>query len=312
MLLPTASAQQILFTHAPNDGPPWPVEDVYSMNADGSGVKALTNDGHSHAAVWTSDGRGILFVHDAALQASTRPEQKGFESYHSVELFRMDRDGGNRQLLRRLDGVIFSVAMSPDEKSLAMTYSPSAPPPRQSMRAGLYLLPADAQGEPRFLVRDAFTAAWSPDGKKLAFSVENPRAEWAVHVANADGSNEVRLTDPVLISGSPAWSPDGKQIAFDQFTDQRRRQQIFVMDADGSHTRQITADSSWSCSHASWSGYTLVFSCRSAAVPCGGISSVGTVLPECTRRIFSVSLGDSKVVMKRLSEMDGASPSVAP
>jgi TolB protein len=102
------------------------------------------------------------------------------------------------------------------------------------------------------VVRDAFTAAWSPDGKKLAFSVENPRGEWAVHVANADGADDVPLTDPVLISGSPAWSPDGKQIAFDQFADQR--QQIFVMDADGSRSRQITGDSNWSCGHPSWSG----------------------------------------------------------
>ena len=313
MLLPSAWGQQIVFTHAPNDGPPWPVEDVYSMNADGSGVKALTNDGHSHDATWNSDRRGILFVHDAALPTPAYPEQKGFESYHSVELYLMDQDGGNRHLLRRLAGFIYSAAMSPDGKSLAMTYSPEARPAGESMRAGLYLLPADAQGEPKLLVRDAFTPGWSPDGKKLAFSVENPRGEWAVHVANADGSNDVRLTDPVLISGSPAWSPDGKQIAFDQFTDQRRRQQIFVMDADGSHSRQVTAGSSWSCSHASWLGDAgLVFSCRSAAAPCGGVSSVGTVLPACTRRIFAVSLGDSKVAMKRLKEMDGASPSVGP
>jgi Tol biopolymer transport system component len=314
ILLPSASAQQIVFTHAPNGGPPWPVEDVYSMDADGSGVKALTNDGHSHDAVWTSDGRGILFVHDDALQAPTHPEAKEFESYHSVELSMMDRDGGNRHLLRRLDGVIFSAAMSPDGKSLAMTYSPEAPPPRQSMRAGLYLLPSDGQGEPRLLVKDAFTPAWSPDGKKLAFSVENPRGEWALHVANADGADDVRLTDPVLISGSPAWSPDGKQIAFSQFTDQRRRQQIFVMDADGSHERQVTADSNWSCEHVSWlgDGARLVLSCRSAAAPCGVISSVGTVLPECTRRIFAVSLGDAQVVLKQLSVLDGASASVGP
>jgi Tol biopolymer transport system component len=141
LILPPASAQQILFTHAPNDGPPWPVEDVYSMNADGSGVKALTSDGLSHDAVWTADGRGILFVHDGALQTPTRPERKGFESYHSAELYAMDRDGGNRRLLRRLDGAIFSVAMSPDGKSLAMTYSPEARSPGQAMRPGFICFP---------------------------------------------------------------------------------------------------------------------------------------------------------------------------
>jgi TolB protein len=122
----------------------------------------------------------------------------------------------------------------------------------------------------------------------------------------------MRLTDPVLISGSPAWSPDGKQIAFDQFVG--RRQQIFLMDADGSHARQITTDSSWSCEHSAWAadGAEIVFSCRSAAPPCGGISSVGTVLPECTRRIFSLSMSDSKAVPKQLNAVDGIFPSVAP
>src|ERR1019366_5309451 len=89
---PAAAAQQqnagtIVFTHAPDGGGPWPVEDIYSMGSDGANVQALTDDGHSHDPVWSPDGRRILFIHDSALQ--TRPayrESQGFESYHPVEL----------------------------------------------------------------------------------------------------------------------------------------------------------------------------------------------------------------------------------
>ena len=243
LLQPFAWGQQhnvgtIVYTHAPEASAPWPLNDIYSMAADGGNVKALTNDGHSHNAVWSPDGRRILFVHDSALQ--TKPayrEQKEFESYHPVELYVMDKDRRNRHLVRRLEPVIFSAAWSPDGKTLAITGITEAlmklpHSADEPVRAGLFLLAASGQGEPRLLFRNAFSPSWSPDGKKLAFSVENPRGMWAVHVANADGSQDVQLTDPIRIGGSPAWSPDGKLIAFDEFGDQAR-QQIFVMDANG-------------------------------------------------------------------------------
>ena len=319
-----AQAQQqstgvIVFIHAPDGGAPWPVEDIYSMDAEGANVKALTNDGHSHNPAWSPDGQRVLFVHDSVLQG--RPaykEKKQYESYHPVELFVMDRDGTNRRLLRRMEPVIYGAAWSADGRTIAISALPEAfanrPQPGDPMRAGLYLLPADGQGEPRLLFRNALTPSWSPDGKQLAFSVEQPRGRWAIHVANSDGSNDVQLTDPPLMAGSPSWSPDGKLIAFDEFVRQRN-QQVFVMDADGSNQRQITTGSNWSCGHPSWSadGKRLVFSCRSASVPCGmGISSVGTPLPECTRRLFSASPFDLDAKPVQLSERDGAAPVFAP
>ena len=284
------SAGTIVFIHAPDGGAPWPVEDVYSMDADGTNVKALTNDGHSYTPAWSPDGRRILFIHDSIL--GSRPpyrEPEGFESYHPVELYMVNKDGTNRHLLRRLEPVIYSAAWSPDGKTLAITCITEALKNRPHS--------ADEQMQ---------------DGL-LAFSLEQPRGQWAVHVANSDGSNNMQLTEPPLMAGSPAWSPDGKMIAFDQFAAQRD-QQIFVMGTDGSHRRQVTNDSDWSCNHPSWSadGRRLVFSCRSAWSPCGGISSVGTVLPECARRLFSVSLLDLHAKPIQLSERDGAAPAFAP
>jgi Tol biopolymer transport system component len=86
------------------------------------------------------------------------------------------------------------------------------------------------------------------------------------------------------------------------------------MDADGSHQRRITSDASWSCGHPSWSadGRQLIFSCRSASTPCGGVSSVGTLLPECARRLFSVAPLNLNPKQIKLSERDGAAPAFAP
>jgi len=320
---PIAMAQQegggtIVFTHAPDGGPPWPVEDIYAMDADGSNVRALTRDGHSHDPAWSSDGRHVLFVHDSVLQRPAHKEDKQFESHHPVELDVMDQDGANRRFLWRSESAIFSAAWSPDGKVLAVSTASQGSANRstsgnQPMRSGLFLLSADGLGEPRLLFPDALTPAWSPDGSKLAFSAERPRGQWAIHVASVDGSSDVQLTEPPVIAGSPAWSPDGKLVAFDEFADQRH-QQIFIMDPDGSHRRQITTDANWSCGHPSWSpdGKRLVFSCRSTLPPCGSVSSVGTMQPECARRLFSISPFGPETKPSQLGERDGTTPQFAP
>jgi len=88
--------------------------------------------------------------------------------------------------------------------------------------------------------------AWSPDGRRLAFDVNSYPPEGApkggyddVYVANADGSDVVRLT---YERGArlPAWSPDSSRIAYaSQQPD--GGSQIFAMDADGSDPNQLTS-----------------------------------------------------------------------
>lgn len=95
----------------------------------------------------------------------------------------------------------------------------------------------------------------SPDGRKIVFEREGPTSD-EIYVVNADGSgltwlsrhsDEIACDDgpTVVCSGSPGWSPDGRRIVFKRalgavVDDLVETQALFVMDADGSHVRQLT------------------------------------------------------------------------
>ena len=77
-----------------------------------------------------------------------------------------------------------------------------------------------------------WTPAWSPDGRRIAFTSErdgNPE----IYVMNADGSGVTRLTynDARDLDSFPAWSPDGRRIAFHSNRDGNF--EIYVMNASG-------------------------------------------------------------------------------
>src|SRR5215212_6262718 len=96
---------------------------------------------------------------------------------------------------------------------------------------------------------DSGWAVWKPGGAKLAFESnradpdpDDPNAINDIFKMNPDGSGVVKLTDSKYFDANAGWSPDGKRIAFD--SDRRNhqgRQEIYVMDADGTNVRRVTA-----------------------------------------------------------------------
>ncbi len=249
--------------------------DIYVMEADGSGVRQLTNDsGWYFAPAWSPDGRWIAFASDVdgdwdvyVMRAdgsgvrrlttyhtgddnfpawSPDGEWIAFESWwragdSGVGIYVMRADGSGVRRLVDLPGNEFSPAWSPDGEWIAFESD-------RDTAVGLdgtydiYVVKADGTEVRRLTTHEGrdMNAAWSPDGDWIVFQSDRDQ-DWRnfdIYVMRADGSGVRRLTNAPMEDVFPAWSPDGDWIAFQSFRDGDF--DIYVMKVDGSGVRQLT------------------------------------------------------------------------
>jgi dipeptidyl aminopeptidase/acylaminoacyl peptidase len=136
---------------------------------------------------------------------------------------------------------------SPDGHTLAFVSDRAAPEKADGKKRkpkNIFVLPLDG-GEARQVTSfddDCGDVAWSPDGRRIAFTLKDARAEGAdddaaprvyermryktdegylsdqrrrhIWIVDAAGSDPRRLTDGDWDDQHPAWSPDGREIAF--------------------------------------------------------------------------------------------------
>ncbi|HUQ20690.1 MAG TPA: hypothetical protein VM099_13830 [Gemmatimonadaceae bacterium] len=118
--------------------------------------------------------------------------------------------------------------------------------------------------------------AWSPDGKRIAFTSDRD-GNSEIYVMNADGSNQVRLTNNPSPDESPTWSPEGSRIAFTSSRDLGgSRFAIYTMNAAGGDQIRIT--SLGAADHSpSWSpdGKRIAFISNR-----GGVAGIWTIAPD--------------------------------
>jgi Tol biopolymer transport system component len=211
--------------------------DIYTMRADGSRQRRITNSHDAVDPIWSPDGRTIVFTR----------MRRGRDGLASGSLWAMRRDGSNqRQLTRRAEGQIDQAgSFARDGAQFAFTRVTCAPPEKGgclSRRPGLFLMRPDGSGQHLLLDR-ASDPTFSPDGNRIAFVSdrdENGRLSYGdreffaneLYVMRADGDEQRRLTRTRhLNEAQPSWLPDGTRLAF-----QRGKQ---IQNAEAMSLRQI-------------------------------------------------------------------------
>ena len=193
-------------------------DEIYIMTADSSCQTNMTNDpANDWSPAWSPNGKQIAFA-------------RSFDIGSFTDIAVMNIDGSGLTRLTYDHGEY--PAWSPDGKRIAFA----------SARDGnyeIYVMNADGTNQTRITVNPAYdmSPSWSPDGTQIVFDTQRdyfPPAEvgigpeFEIHMMNADGSQDMRLTNNLAEDRFPVWAFDGR-ISFSS------NGSLLIMNADGSN-----------------------------------------------------------------------------
>jgi TolB protein len=202
--------------------------DVFTVNADGSGARRLTQEPWVETPnAWSPDGRKLLYYTRAP-------------GGHPGDVAVMNADGTGKRRLTRSAAFDCCGTWSPDGRRIAFVSD-------RDGNGEVYVMNADGSGQRNLSTSPASqetSVAWSPDGQTIAF-VTDRDGNNEIYAMNADGSDPRNLTtDPGDDGGEGgfSWSPDSQRIAFGSTRDthSKRNLDLYVMNADGSGVRRLS------------------------------------------------------------------------
>jgi Tol biopolymer transport system component len=252
-------------------------DEIYVMNADGTGVTRLTrNAAEDLEPAWSPGGKKLAFVSNRA---------------GNNEIYAMNADGTGVIRLTNNAAVDKAPAWSPNGSKIAFVSN------RADQHDEIYVMNANGSGVTQLTKNLAEQGcntcqgaaveapAWSPDGAKIAFLRRATIFSWDIDIMNPNGSGVTRLTnagfaerlawghtgkiafDPHVDPGIgfsdyeiavvtvnsatvtrltnntandlyPTWSPDGTKLAFE--SDRAGNFEIYAMNANGTGVTRLT------------------------------------------------------------------------
>jgi tricorn protease len=183
--------------------------DLFSVRADGSctDLTHTTRAVEEHPAV-SPDGRTLAFITDA-------------DGEQQVAVMAIDRLGPVRALTHFRSGVLYTPRWSPDGRQLAVA----------DANKRLWLVSTKG-AEAKLVASDRYSeihdSAFSPDGRRLAYSTTRDNQTRAIHLRDLETGKDLVLSAPLESDHDPAFSMDGRSLFFIS----ARKERPFVSDRD--------------------------------------------------------------------------------
>jgi Tol biopolymer transport system component len=245
--------QKILFYRAPQGkSENYAEAALWIMNADGGMPTVLraknadnwTQQGH---AEWSPDGARIAMFGSVGA---------------TLQVFITDAQGKNPVQYTNRAGINTDVSWSRDSSTLLFNGCPTSP--CTALDFEVYSMPAKPFSTATRITNDRvadYDPYFSPDGKSMAWlSTINPTAfpvgtanlgQWAIRIANADGTGIRDLINDGQVNSKPAWSTDSNTIFFHRMEPPDYRFRIFKINKDGTGLTELTKGATGSSEYPS-------------------------------------------------------------
>jgi TolB protein len=202
---------------------------IWTMNADGSDVRQLTDSSEGQTPRWSRDGARLAFSRGG-----------------DIVVMNLDGSGQRTVMESQPEATAdpcragaFVGGWSSDDSYL--TYYSASPTRQVAQVCTVAVDGSDLQvvvSEPGLF---AVEPVYSPDGHWLAYRAitDGQHDIWSIDLATGERYN---LTQDPDLDIEPSWSPDGQWIAFGSLRPGQPHFDLYIMRPDGSDVRRITTN----------------------------------------------------------------------